>query len=717
MEDEDGWNHDRYIVPDIVLRQCQGLFYMVKRVESQRHDLKIRSIYYMLIYRSTHFYHEEEIKMKITLKDGSVKEYAEAKSVYDIASDISAGLARVACAGEVNGEIVDLRTVVDQDCELNIVTASDPEGLRVIRHTASHVLAQAVKRVFPNAKIAIGPAIDDGFYYDFEAEPFSRDDLDKLEAEMKKIIKEGHELKRFTLPREEAIAFMKEKDEPFKVELIEDLPEGEEISFYDQGEFVDLCAGPHLMSTKGIKAFKLTSSSMAYWRGDSEKARLQRIYGTAYNKKEELKAHLEKMEDAKRRDHNKLGREMELFTTVDVIGQGLPLFPPKGTKMIMKLQRWIEDLEDKEWGYVRTRTPLMAKSDLYKISGHWDHYKDGMFVLGDEEKDKEVFALRPMTCPFQYYVYKNTQKSYRDLPYRMSETSTLFRSEDSGEMHGLTRVRQFTITEAHNVIRPDQAEEELKNCLDLAYYVLTTLGLQDDVTYRLSKWDPANKAKYLGDDNYWNSTQDALRAVLHEKNVPFVEADGEAAFYGPKIDIQAKNVYGKEDTMITIQLDCAIAENFDMYYIDQNGEKKRPYIIHRTSMGCYERTLAWLIEKYAGKFPTWLCPEQVRVLPISEKYADYANEVCKELKKNDIDATVDNRSEKIGFKIREARLDKLPYMLVVGQQEEADGTVSVRSRYAGNEGTKPLAEFIDAICKEIRTKEIRKELPEEEKAR
>lgn len=717
MEDEDGWNHDRYIVPDIVLRQCQGLFYMVKRVESQRHDLKIRSIYYMLIYRSTHFYHEEEIKMKITLKDGSVKEYAEAKSVYDIASDISAGLARVACAGEVNGEIVDLRTVVDQDCELNIVTASDPEGLRVIRHTASHVLAQAVKRVFPNAKIAIGPAIDDGFYYDFEAEPFSRDDLDKLEAEMKKIIKEGHELKRFTLPREEAIAFMKEKDEPFKVELIEDLPEGEEISFYDQGEFVDLCAGPHLMSTKGIKAFKLTSSSMAYWRGDSEKARLQRIYGTAYNKKEELKAHLEKMEDAKRRDHNKLGREMELFTTVDVIGQGLPLFPPKGTKMIMKLQRWIEDLEDKEWGYVRTRTPLMAKSDLYKISGHWDHYKDGMFVLGDEEKDKEVFALRPMTCPFQYYVYKNTQKSYRDLPYRMSETSTLFRSEDSGEMHGLTRVRQFTITEAHNVIRPDQAEEELKNCLDLAYYVLTTLGLQDDVTYRLSKWDPANKAKYLGDDNYWNSTQDALRAVLHEKNVPFVEADGEAAFYGPKIDIQAKNVYGKEDTMITIQLDCAIAENFDLYYIDQNGEKKRPYIIHRTSMGCYERTLAWLIEKYAGKFPTWLCPEQVRVLPISEKYADYANEVCKELKKNDIDATVDNRSEKIGFKIREARLDKLPYMLVVGQQEEADGTVSVRSRYAGNEGTKPLAEFIDAICKEIRTKEIRKELPEEEKAR
>ncbi len=654
--------------------------------------------------------------MKITLKDGSVKEYSEAKSVFDIALDISEGLARVAAAGEVNGEIVDLRTVLDSDCELNIVTVNDAEGLRVIRHTASHVLAEAVKKLFPNAKVTIGPAIDEGFYYDFDVDaPFSREDLDNIEAEMKKIIKEGHKIERFTLPREEAIKFMQEKGEPFKVELIEDLPEGSEISFYDQGDFVDLCAGPHLMSTKGVKAFKLTSSSMAYWRGDSNKARLQRIYGTAYNKKEDLAAHLERMEDAKRRDHNKLGREMELFTTVDVIGQGLPLFTPKGTKMIMKLQRWIEDLEDNEWGYVRTRTPLMAKSDLYKISGHWDHYKDGMFVLGDEEVDKEVFALRPMTCPFQYFVYKNTQKSYRDLPYRMGETSTLFRAEDSGEMHGLTRVRQFTISEGHNVIRPDQAEEELKNCLDLAYYVLSTLGLQNDVTFRLSKWDPNNKEKYLGDDAYWNSTQDALRQVLIEKGVAFTEADGEAAFYGPKIDIQAKNVYGKEDTMITIQLDCAIAENFDMYYIDQNGEKVRPYIIHRTSLGCYERTLAWLIEKYAGKFPTWLCPEQVRVLPISDKYEAYANEVLKELKANGIDATVDNRSEKIGFKIREARLDKLPYMLVVGQQEEADHTVSVRSRFAGSEGTKPLSEFIDAICKEIRTKEIRVELPEEEK--
>ena len=653
--------------------------------------------------------------MKVTLKDGSVKEYDSARSVYEIAADLSEGLARVACAGELDGEVVDLRTVVDKDCSLNILTASDPEGLRVIRHTCSHVMAEAVKRLFPQAKLAIGPAIDTGYYYDFEHEPFSRDDLDKIEAEMKKIIKEGHELKRFTLPRNEAIQFMKDREEPYKVELIEDLPEDAEISFYDQGEFVDLCAGPHLMSTKGIKAFKLTSSSMAYWRGDAEKARLQRIYGTAFNKKEELAAYLEQLEDAKRRDHNKLGREMELFTTVDVIGQGLPLFPPKGTKMIMKLQRWIEDLEDKEWGYVRTRTPLMAKSDLYKISGHWDHYKDGMFVLGDEETDKEVFALRPMTCPFQYYVYKNTQKSYRDLPYRMSETSTLFRSEDSGEMHGLTRVRQFTITEAHNVIRPDQTEEELSNCFNLAYYVLSVLGLEKDVTFRLSKWDPANKKKYLGDEHYWESTQEVLRKLLEEKQVPFVEADGEAAFYGPKIDIQAKNVYGKEDTMITIQLDCAIAENFDMYYVDQNGEKKRPYIIHRTSMGCYERTLAWLIEKYAGKFPTWLCPEQVRILPISEKYADYAEEVRKALAKADVDVTVDNRSEKIGFKIREARMDRLPYMLVVGQQEEADGTVSVRSRFAGDEGVKPLDEFIAQITEEIRTKAIRKEEVVEEK--
>ena len=653
--------------------------------------------------------------MKITLKDGSTKEYAKAMSVYDIALDISEGLARAACAGEIDGKVVDLRTVVEDDCNLQILTANDEAGLRTVRHTCSHVLAEAVKRLFPDAKVTIGPSIDEGFYYDFEHEPFSREDLDELEKEMKKIIKEGHKLERFTLPREEAIKLMQEKGEPYKVELIEDLPADSEISFYDQGGFVDLCAGPHLMSTKGIKAFKLISSSMAYWRGDSDKAKLQRIYGTAFNKKEELEAYLEHLEDIKKRDHNKLGREMELFTTVDVIGQGLPLIMPKGTKMIMKMQRWIEDLEDKEWGYVRTKTPLMAKSDLYKISGHWDHYTDGMFVLGDESKDKEVLALRPMTCPFQYYVYKATQHSYRDLPIRYGETSTLFRNEDSGEMHGLTRVRQFTISEGHLIVRPDQMVEEFKGCLALAKHCLTVLGVEEDVTYHLSKWDPENSEKYIGEPAVWEETEQHIREILTELDIPFVEDVGEAAFYGPKVDINARNVYGKEDTMITIQWDALLAEQFDMYFIDQNGEKVRPYIIHRTSMGCYERTLAWLIEKYSGKFPTWLCPEQVRILPISEKFADYAEKVRKELAANDVDVTVDGRSEKIGYKIRDARMNKIPYMLIVGAQEEEQGMVSVRSRFAGDEGQKTLAEFTEMICKEIRTKEIRKELPEEEK--
>ena len=654
--------------------------------------------------------------MKITLKDGSIKEYAEAMSAYDIARDISEGLARAACAVEINGEVKDLRTVVDSDCEMNILTAKDSEGLRTVRHTCSHVLAEAVKRLFPNVKLAIGPSIDEGFYYDFESKPFSREDLDNLEKEMKKIIKEGNRLEKFTLPREEAIALMKEKEEPYKVELIEDLPEDAEISFYKQGEgFTDLCAGPHLMNTKGIKAYKLISSSMAYWRGDSNKAQLQRIYGTAFATKDELNAYLEHLEDIKKRDHNKLGREMELFTTVDVIGQGLPLIMPKGVRMIQTLQRWIEDLEDNEWGYIRTKTPLMAKSDLYKISGHWEHYKEGMFVLGDESKDKEVFALRPMTCPFQYYVYKNSQHSYRELPLRYSETSTLFRNEDSGEMHGLTRVRQFTISEGHLIVRPDQMVEEFKNCIALARHCLKTLGLEEDVTYHLSKWDPENREKYIGEPEVWEETQQHMRDMMHELGIEFVEDVGEAAFYGPKIDINAKNVYGKEDTMITIQWDALLAEQFDMYYIDANGDKVRPYIIHRTSMGCYERTLAWLIEKYAGKFPTWLCPEQVRVLPISDKYEAYAKKVEAELKKNGVYVSVDARSEKIGYKIRESRLAKVPYMLVVGEKEEADGTVSVRSRFAGDEGVKPIAEFVEQICKEIRTKEIRKEEVQEQK--
>ena len=660
--------------------------------------------------------------MKITLKDGSFKEYESAMAVIDIAKDISEGLARVACVAEVDGKIVDLRTTVDKDCTLNILTFDSEEGKKAYRHTCAHVMAEAVKHLYPDAKLTIGPAIDNGFYYDFDMPSLTREDLDAIEKEMKKIIKKGDKLEYFTLPKDEAIKLMTERDEPYKVEMIKEHGDDETLSFYQQGDFIEFCAGPHLMSTKQIKAFKLTSSSGAYWRGDEKNKMLTRIYGTAYNKKADLEEYLEYLADIKNRDHNKLGREMDLFTTVDVIGQGLPLFMPKGTKMIQKLQRWIEDLEDNEWGYVRTRTPLMAKSDLYKISDHWGHYKEGMFILGEDDEDEEgnsisgndIFALRPMTCPFQYYVYKARQKSYRDLPYRMGETSTLFRNEDSGEMHGLTRVRQFTISEGHLVCMPEQIADEFKNCVNLAKYCLETLGLEEDVTYRMSKWDPENPDKYLGDAAEWDRVEGAMREILDDIGLEYTEEAGEAAFYGPKLDIQAKNVYGKEDTMITIQLDMFLAERFDMYYIDQNGDKKRPYIIHRTSLGCYERTLAWLIEKYAGKFPTWLCPEQVRVLPISEKYADYAEKVLAELKKNGIDATVDNRSETIGYKIREARLDKLPSMLVVGAKEEEENKVSVRSRFAGDEGVKDLSEFIDAICKEIRTKEIRKEEPQDQ---
>ncbi len=644
--------------------------------------------------------------MIITLKDGSSKEYANPMSAYDIAADISEGLARMACAAEINGEVCDLRTIVDKDSTLNIFTFNDEAGKKTFWHTASHILAQAVKHIFPDAKCAIGPAIDNGFYYDFDMPSLSREDLDKIEAEMKKIVKEGSEVTAFTLPRAEAIKLMEEKDEPYKVELINDLPEDATISFYTMGDFTDLCAGPHLMNTKPVKFFKLTSSSGAYWRGNSDNKMLTRIYGTAFTKKADLEERLEFLENIKLRDHNKLGRELELFTTVDVIGQGLPLLMPKGVQIIQTLQRWIEDEEEKR-GYMRTKTPLMAKSDLYKISGHWDHYKDGMFVLGDEDKDKEVFALRPMTCPFQYYVYKASQKSYRDLPCRYGETSTLFRNEDSGEMHGLTRVRQFTISEGHLVIRPDQVNEELEGCLELAIYCLNTLGVADDVTYRLSKWDPENKTKYLGDENYWNTTQDCLRQILIKHNVPFTEEDGEAAFYGPKIDIQAKNVYGKEDTMITIQLDCAIAEQFDMYFINKDGEKERPYIIHRTSMGCYERTLAWLIEKYAGAFPTWLSPEQVRILPISEKHHEYAGEILAKLRAAGVRATMDERAEKIGYKIREARLNKLPYMLIIGANEEESGTVSVRKRGEdGDLGSMEADKFIADIVKEITDKVI-----------
>jgi len=654
--------------------------------------------------------------MKITLKDGSVKEYAEKMAVIDIAKDISEGLARAACVAEVNGEVVDLRTVIEDDCTLNILTFDSEEGKHAFRHTASHVLAQAVKHLYPDAKCTIGPSIENGFYYDFDMPSLSREDLDKIEAEMKKIVKKGDPITRFTLPRAEAIKFMEEKGEPYKVELINDLPEDAEISFYEMGDFTDLCAGPHLMNSKYVKFFKLTSSSGAYWRGNEKNKMLTRIYGTAYTKKEDLQERLEYLENIKLRDHNRLGREMELFTTVDVIGQGLPLFMPKGTKMIQKLQRWIEDLEDYEWGYVRTKTPLMAKSDLYKISDHWGHYKEGMFLLGEDDEDengvsasgKEIMALRPMTCPFQYYVYKATQHSYKDLPYRMGETSTLFRNEDSGEMHGLTRVRQFTISEGHLICTPEQIKEEFKNCAALAKYCLETLGVEEDVTYRMSKWDPENPDKYLGTAEEWDTVQDAMREILDEIGLTYTEEAGEAAFYGPKLDIQAKNVYGKEDTMITIQLDMFLAERFDMYYIDANGEKKRPYIIHRTSMGCYERTLAWLTEKYAGAFPTWLCAEQVRILPISDKFIDYAKDVKAVLFQAGIrDVTVDTRSEKIGYKIREARLDKLPYMLVVGANEAESGTVSARKRgNDGDMGSMSIDDFIAIIKKDIDTKQL-----------
>ena len=653
--------------------------------------------------------------MIITLKDGSSKEYPNNMSVIDIAMDISEGLARVACAGEVDGKVVDLRTVIDKDVNLNILTFNDEAGKKTFWHTASHVLAQAVKHLYPDAKCTIGPAIDNGFYYDFDMPSLSRDELDKIEAEMKKIVKEGDEITTFTLPRNEAIKLMEEKGEPYKVELINDLPEDSVISFYTQGDFTDLCAGPHLMNTKAVKFFKLTSSSGAYWRGNENNKMLTRIYGTAFTKKADLEERLEFLENIKLRDHNKLGRDMQLFTTVDVIGQGLPLFMPKGTKIIQTLQRWIEDLEDYEWGYVRTRTPLMAKAALYRVSDHWFHYKDGMFVLNDCEDDtadvnedgKEVMALRPMTCPFQYYVYKATQHSYRDLPYRMGETSTLFRNEDSGEMHGLTRVRQFTISEGHLICTPEQIADEFKNCVNLAKHCLTTLGLQDDVTYRMSKWDPDNSEKYLGTAEDWNRVQDAMRDILDEIGLTYTEEAGEAAFYGPKLDIQAKNVYGKEDTMITIQLDMFLSERFDMYYIDANGEKKRPYIIHRTSMGCYERTLAWLIEKYAGALPTWLMPEQVRILPISDKFMDYAEEIKKALRAEDVKVEIDKRAEKIGYKIREARLEKLPYMLIIGANEAENGTVSVRKRGEdGDLGSMTKEEFIQRIVKEIKTKAI-----------
>lgn len=643
--------------------------------------------------------------IKITLKDGSYKEYESKVSVIDVAHDISEGLARVACAGMVDGKIVDLRYEIDKDCELNILTFDSDEGKKAFRHTTSHILAQAVKRLFPEMKLAIGPSIEEGFYYDFDTEKgFSTEDLVKIEGEMKKIVKEELPIEKFELPREEAIKLMREKGEPYKVELIEDLPEGEVISFYKQGEFVDLCAGPHLMNTKFVKAFKLTQTAGAYWRGSEKNKMLSRIYGTAFTKKSDLDEYLERVEEAKKRDHNKLGRELGIFTTSDVIGQGLPLIMPKGARIIQTLQRFVEDEEERR-GYVLTKTPFMAKSDLYKISGHWDHYKEGMFVLGDEEKDTEVMALRPMTCPFQFTIYNAEQHSYRDLPIRYGETSTLFRNEASGEMHGLIRVRQFTISEGHLVCAPEQLEDEFKGVVDLINYFMKTLGIENDITYRFSKWDPNNKAKYIDNPAAWEDTQDKMKRILDHIGIPYKEAEDEAAFYGPKLDIQFKNVYGKEDTIITVQIDFALPQRFNMTYVDKDGEKKHPYIIHRTSIGCYERTLAMLIEKYAGAFPAWLAPVAVKILPISEKYHDYADKVAMELRNNGVRVEVDYRAEKIGYKIREARMERLPYMLVVGEKEAENNEVAVRSRKNGDEGSMSLEAFAKRIVEEIKNRE------------
>jgi len=578
--------------------------------------------------------------------------------------------------------------------------------LQILRHSASHVMAQAVKRLFPEVKLAIGPAIDNGFYYDFDTSaPFTAEDLEKIEAEMKKIAKENLKIERFELPKDEALELM--RDEPYKIELIEALPEGEVISFYKQGEFVDLCAGPHVNYTSKIKAYKLLSATGAYWRGDEKNKMLQRIYATAFQSKDELNAYLEQREEAKKRDHNKLGRELELFTTSEVIGQGLPILLPKGARIIQLLQRFVEDEEQKR-GWLLTKTPLMAKSDLYKISGHWDHYQDGMFIMGDEETEKEVFALRPMTCPFQYQAYLNRGRSYRDLPMRLNETSTLFRNEASGEMHGLIRVRQFTISEGHLMCTPEQLEDEFKGCLELAIYMLKTLGLYEDVSYRFSQWDPDDREKYIGTEEQWNEAQDMMAKILDHLEIPYKVGVGEAAFYGPKLDIQIKNVFGKEDTLITIQIDQMLAEKFGMEYVDADGVKKNPYIIHRTSIGCYERTLALLIEKYAGAFPVWLAPTQVKLLPIADRHFDYAYDVKRALEAAGIvRVEVDERNEKIGYKIREAQMEKVPYMIVVGDKDIENKTVSVRDRRDGDIGSMPIEEFIAKITEEVNSKVIK----------
>ena len=643
--------------------------------------------------------------MILNLK-GEKREFADGMNALDIAGEISQELKKAALAARLDGEVISLVTPIHGDHDLEILTFDDPDGARVLRHTASHVLAQAVKKIIPEAKLAIGPAIDNGFYYDFDVDqPFTPEILKEIEKEMSHIVKKNERLERFELPREEAIRYMEEKGEPYKVELIRDLPEDAVISFYRQGDFTDLCAGPHLPSTGKVKAFKLTQVAGAYWRGNEKNKMLQRIYGTAFFSKDALDAYLKQQEEAVKRDHNKLGRELEYFTTVDCIGQGLPILLPKGARVVQLLQRWVEDVEQ-EKGCLLTKTPYMAKRELYKISGHWDHYLDGMFVLGDpHDETKECFALRPMTCPFQYQVYLNRSRSYRDLPMRLTETSTLFRNEDSGEMHGLIRVRQFTISEGHYILRPDQLEEEFKGCLELAKYFLGTVGLLEDCTFRFSQWDPANpKNKYEGTAEQWNEAQAVMAKILDHLGVKYTVGIDEAAFYGPKLDIQYKNVFGKEDTLVTIQIDMLLAERFGMEYVDADGTKKRPYIIHRTSLGCYERTLAYLIEKYAGALPLWLSPEQVRIMTITNRADDAANELAARLRRKGLRVETDLRNEKIGFKIREAQMQKIPYMLVLGDKEVEQNVVAVRSRKEGDLGTMSADDILAKLVEEVETK-------------
>ncbi len=646
--------------------------------------------------------------INVELKGGVVKEFNDNISPAEIAKSIGAGLYKSVCCARVNGELCDLRTPLNEDCKVELLTFDDADGKKAFWHTASHILAQAVKRLYPNAKCAIGPAIDSGFYYDFDVEkPFSSEDLEKIKAEMKKIVKSGVEIERFELPADKAVELLEDMNEPYKVELVkEHADKGENISFYKQDDFTDLCAGPHLMNVSVVKAIELTSCTGAYWRGDANNAQLCRVYGVAFPKASMLEEHLKMLEEAKKRDHNKIGRELGFFTTSDLIGQGLPILMPKGARVLQLLQRFVED-EEQNRGWQLTKTPYMAKSDLYKISGHWDHYQDGMFILGDPEKDDEVFALRPMTCPFQYQVYLNRQRSYRDLPLRYNETSTLFRNEASGEMHGLIRVRQFTLSEGHLMCTPEQLEDEFKSCLELAIYMLKTLGLYDDVSYRFSKWDPNNTEKYIGTAEQWDEAQNMMQKILEHLEIPYVEGIGEAAFYGPKLDIQIKNVYGKEDTLITIQIDQMLAEKFGMEYVDRDGVKKIPCIIHRSSIGCYERTLALLIEKYAGAFPMWLAPVQVKLLPVADRHLDYVYEIKNALEAKGMRVEVDGRSEKIGYKIREAQLDKVPYMFIIGDKDIEAHTVSVRHRKEGDLGAMKLEEFINLAVEEINSKTIK----------